>query len=110
YRTNHAALYSEKRASVEGAIAETQRIYQLNFFPEMKTDWQAHPNNIGHMRSAGCFRCHDGDHVSNTGKVISNDCNLCHSVIFDSAGPPEKNARIGPFQHPADLGALADLK
>jgi len=81
YRANHAALYSEKRASVEGAIAEVQRIYQLNFFPEMKTDWQAHPNNIGHLRSSGCFRCHDGEHKSNTGQVIRNDCNVCHTVL-----------------------------
>jgi hypothetical protein len=31
-------------------------------------------------------------------------------VIYDSAGPPEKNARTGPFQHPVDLGGLADHK
>ncbi len=110
YRTNYAGIYSEKRASIDGAIAEVQRIYQTNFFPEMKTDWQAHPNNIGHLRSAGCFRCHDGEHASSDGKVIRNDCNTCHSVIYDSAGPPEKNSRIGPFQHPVDLGALADRK
>ena len=110
YRTNYSALYSEKRASIENAIAEIQRIYQVNFFPEMKTNWQAHPNNIGHLRSSGCFRCHDGEHVSNTGKAISNDCNICHTVISDSAGPPEKNIKIGPYQHPVDLGALADHK
>jgi len=110
YRTDYAALYPEKRVPIENAIAEIQRIYQANFFPEMKTDWQAHPNNIGHLRSSGCFRCHDGEHVSNTGKVISNDCNICHTVISDSAGPPEKNVKTGPFQHPVDLGALAEHK
>jgi hypothetical protein len=98
YRTNYAALYPQKRGSIEGAITEIQRIYQINFFPEMKTDWQAHPNNIGHLRSSGCFRCHDGDHKSETGKVIRNDCNICHTVIYDSAGPPEKYAKTGPFQ------------
>jgi hypothetical protein len=110
YRTNYAGIYSEKRASVQGAIAEVQRIYQANFFPEMKTDWQAHPNNIGHLQSSGCFRCHDGEHMSNDGKVIRNDCSICHTVLYDSAGPPEKNTRVGPFQHPVDLGALADRK
>lgn len=110
YRTNYSAFYSQKRASIDGAIAEIQRIYQTNFFPEMKTDWQAHPNNIGHLRSSGCFRCHDGEHVSNTGKVIRNDCNICHTVIYDSAGPPEKNVKTGPFQHPVKLGDLARLE
>jgi len=110
YRTTYPELYGQKRSSVDGAIAEVQRLYQINFFPEMKTDWQAHPNNIGHLRSSGCFRCHDGEHVSDTGKVIRNDCNICHTVLYDSARPPEKNARIGPFQHPVDLGALENRK
>jgi nitrate/TMAO reductase-like tetraheme cytochrome c subunit len=110
YRTSYADVYSQKRSSIEGAVAEVQRIFQTYFFPEMKTDWQAHPNNIGHLNFPGCFRCHDGEHVSRDGKVITNNCNVCHSVIYDSAGPPEKNIKTGPFQHPVDLGALAERK
>jgi hypothetical protein len=103
-------IYSSKKDSVKAATNEIQRIFQTYFFPEMKTDWQTHPNNIGHLYSSGCFRCHDGEHVSSTGKVIRNDCNICHTMIYDSAGPPEKNAKTGPFQHPVDLGGLADHK
>jgi len=110
YRTNYPDVYANKRASVAGAVAEVQRIFQTYFFPEMKTDWQTHPNNIGHLYFTGCFRCHDGEHVSNTGKVISNNCNVCHTMIYDSAGPPEKNVKTGPFQHPVDLGSLAERK
>ena len=29
-------------------------------------------------------------------------------MIYDSAGPPEKNVKTGPFQHPVDLGGLAE--
>ena len=101
---------SEKRASVDAAIKEIQGIYQRNFFPEMKTDWQAHPNNIGHLISSGCFRCHDGEHKSDDGKVIRNDCNICHTVLYDSARPAEQNAHAGSFKHPVDLGALAGRK
>jgi hypothetical protein len=103
-------VYAQKQAAIKGAVTEVQRIFQTYFFPEMKTDWQTHPNNIGHLYSSGCFRCHDGEHVSNTGKVISNNCNVCHTVIYDSAAPPEKNVKTGPFQHPVDLGGLADRK
>jgi NapC/NirT cytochrome c family, N-terminal region len=110
YRTRYADVYSQKRLSIESAIAEVQRIFQTYFFPEMKTDWQAHPNNIGHLNFPGCFRCHDGEHVSKTGKVISNNCNVCHTVIYDSAALPEKNVKTGPFQHPVDLGSLAERK
>lgn len=110
YRTNYPDVYRSKRASIDGAVAEVQHIFQTYFFPEMKTDWQTHPNNVGHLYFAGCFRCHDGEHVSNNGKVISNNCTLCHTMIYDSAGPPEKNVKTGPFQHAFDLGALTERK
>jgi len=110
YRTNYADVYASKRSSIDAAVTEVQRIFQTYFFPEMKTDWQTHPNNIGHLYFSGCFRCHDGEHVSNTGKVISNNCNVCHTMIYDSAAPPEKNVKTGPFVHPVDLGALAERK
>ena len=110
YQTNYKDVYSQKRESIKGAVTETQRIFQTYFFPEMKTDWQTHPNNIGHLYSSGCFRCHDGEHVSNTGKVITHDCNVCHSVIYDSARPPAENVKTGSFRHPVDLGGLAERK
>jgi hypothetical protein len=108
YRSKYADVYAQNRSSIDGAVTEVQRIFQTYFFPEMKTDWRAHPNNIGHLNFAGCFRCHDGEHVSNTGKVITNNCNVCHTVIYDSAAPPEQNVKTGAFQHPVDLGGLAD--
>jgi ribosomal protein S27E len=107
YRTNYADVYANKNASIKSAIGETQRIFQTYFFPEMKTDWQTHPNNIGHFYFNGCFRCHDGEHVSNTGKVIRNDCNLCHTLLSDSAGGTAAVKTEG-FKHPVDLGGLAN--
>lgn len=109
YRTNYGELYGNKGELVKGAISETQRIYQTYFFPEMKTNWQSHPNNIGHLYSSGCFRCHDGEHVSKTGKVISNDCGICHTVLSDSARPASVLKTLS-VQHPVDLGGLEDRK
>ena len=110
YRTNYADVYAQKKSSIDGAVAEVQRIFQTYFFPEMKTDWQTHPNNIGHLYFSGCFRCHDGEHVSNDGKVITNNCNVCHTLMYDSARPAAENVKVGPFIHPVDLGALVDRK
>ena len=109
YRSNYGDVYREKGDAVKNAISETQRIYTTYFFPEMKTNWETHPNNIGHLYSSGCFRCHDGEHVSNEGKVISNDCNVCHTVLSDSARPASA-LKMLPVQHPVDLGGLADRK
>ena len=109
YSKNYPDVYSQKRQLVNNAVAEVQRVFQTYFFPEMKTDWQTHPNNIGHLYFAGCFRCHDGEHVSKDGKVITNNCNVCHTMIYDSANPAA-SVKMGPFIHPVDLGALADRK
>ncbi len=109
YRTNYNQIYSQRSDTIKSAIGETQRIFKTYFFPEMKTDWSTHPNNIGHLYSSGCFRCHDGDHVSDSGKVIRNDCNICHTVLSDSARPTTMPVTVN-FQHPVDLGGLADRK
>jgi nitrate/TMAO reductase-like tetraheme cytochrome c subunit len=91
-----------KLASIDGVVAETERIYQQNFFPEMKTDWRVHPDNIGHKISAGCFRCHDGNHTTDDGKqVISADCNLCHIILTQGSDKQlqQLNATGDDFYH-----------
>lgn len=108
YNTNYQNLHAQRDGDIKKAVAELQRIFQNYVFPEMRVDWKTHPNNAGHMISQGCFRCHDGNHVSKEGKVITNDCNVCHTVLYDSLVPPEQNTKTGPFKHPVDLGSLSD--
>ena len=71
------------------AIEATQKIYQDNFFPEMKADWRTYPDNIGHKDWPGCFRCHDGLHQTADGKrtIKANDCNACHTILAQGSGP-----------------------
>ncbi len=107
YETKYPDIAKSRQPEIRSAIEETKRIYGLTFFPEMKLDWRTHPNNIGHLYFNGCFRCHDGNHVSPEGKVIPKDCNSCHTVLSQSenkvaveTNPP------GQFKHPVDLGDL----
>lgn len=109
YNTNYPDVYSQKGESLNKSIGEVRRIYQTYFFPEMKTDWQAHPNNIGHYYSQGCFRCHDGKHVSNTGKVIRSECDICHTALDQSESGALVSAIEGAFRHPVELGDLSKL-
>jgi nitrate/TMAO reductase-like tetraheme cytochrome c subunit len=73
---------------VDSLVSEVQNIYSHNFFPEMKADWRAYPNNIGHKNWAGCFRCHDGLHQSEDGKkkIEGTDCNACHVIVAQGSG------------------------
>jgi hypothetical protein len=89
---------------LQAAIAEVQKIYRNNFFPEMKSSWKVYPNNIGHLNWPGCFRCHDGEHTSEEGRKISNDCTSCHTIIAQGAGSHLEtlSAQGFEFQHPAE--------
>lgn len=104
YRTNQPDVYNSKHDSVNAAVAELQNIYSTYFFPEMKTDWKAHPNNIGHFYGQGCFRCHDGQHYSPDGRVISNQCNVCHTTLDQTFRGKTISNPAGEFQHPVNLG------
>jgi hypothetical protein len=35
---------------------------------------------LGHSDSPGCFRCHDGKHVSDQGQPIPLNCDTCHAL------------------------------
>jgi nitrate/TMAO reductase-like tetraheme cytochrome c subunit len=73
---------------VDSLVAEVGKIYATNFFPEMKADWRAHPDHIGHKDNNGCFRCHDGMHMASDGKtsIKGSDCNACHLIVAQGAG------------------------
>jgi nitrate/TMAO reductase-like tetraheme cytochrome c subunit len=97
---------------LQSTIAEILKIYADNFFPEMKTSWKNHPNNLGHMEFPGCFRCHDGEHKSPDGllAVKANDCNVCHIIVAQGRGEQlEKlSAKGHDFEHPG--GDLDETK
>ncbi|MFQ5791885.1 MAG: cytochrome c3 family protein [Acidobacteriota bacterium] len=110
YLTNYPDLYAKKRAAVKQAIAEVQRIFKTNNFPEMKVDWQTHPDNIGHFYFPGCFRCHDGQHLSREGKVIRKECGICHTILGqEEGGKPMVEVKGRFFRHPVDIGDLAEV-
>jgi hypothetical protein len=65
--------------TVTRAVNAAQEIWSTNVFPAMKVTWGTYPSHIGHVDTQGCFRCHDDSHKTADGKVISQDCELCHS-------------------------------
>jgi hypothetical protein len=108
YQDKYPQVASSKPEAVKAAITELERIFGTTFFPEMKVNWQTHPNNVGHFYSTGCFRCHDGNHLSSSGQVISKDCNSCHTVAAQREGKEQLSAIPNQaFRHPVDLGDLA---
>jgi hypothetical protein len=62
------------------AIAATRRLYRRNVFPTMHVTWGTYPNNLGHADFPGCFRCHDDAKKTPDGRVIRQECGLCHDM------------------------------
>ncbi len=106
YKESHPDVFEKRSKDLAVAIAQIQAIYSQNYFPEMNVSWKAYPNNLDHMHSAGCFRCHDGKHVSKSGKVISRDCQTCHTILseVDTEGKRETSLTGVEFKHPVDIG------
>ncbi|MBW7887342.1 MAG: NapC/NirT family cytochrome c [Bacteroidetes bacterium] len=107
YSITYPEVGKKHKSEIDSAIVSLQRTYSYTIFPEMKANWTHYPNNVGHYAYAGCFRCHDGKHVSKkTGAVISKDCNTCHTIL--SQGPNDKLTHLSPkgeeFIHPVDIG------
>lgn len=110
YLAKYPDVDKNRQADIRNAIGEVQRIYASTTFPEMRLDWKTHPNNIGHFYYSGCFRCHDGQHVSSDGRVIRKDCDICHTVLEQNEGATRLIASQGaPFKHPVDLGDLTQV-
>jgi nitrate/TMAO reductase-like tetraheme cytochrome c subunit len=110
YESKYPDLAKSRQLEIRNAVEEVQQIFRRTTFPEMKLNWQTHSNNLGHFYYNGCFRCHDGQHVSADGKVVSKDCTQCHTVMSETDGA--KNLTPAPtlnFQHPLDLGDLTQV-
>ncbi len=95
YRRNYPEVYKQRREEVTRSAQAVVNIYNRNVFPTMRVDWGTYPNNLGHMDFPGCFRCHDGAHVSAGGKTLSNDCGTCHNLLAMDDPAPKILSELG---------------
>lgn len=76
---------------VTQAVETLQKLYSSTNFLDMNLNWKTNPNNQRHTPTLGCFRCHDGNHITNADngvaeETISVQCNLCHTVPIVGRG------------------------
>jgi len=106
YAKNHPAVARSARPKIEAAIQHLQAIYSRSYFPEMKVSWRSYPDRNDHMYSEGCFRCHDNQHVADDGRVLTNDCNLCHTIVLQRGPDGKTRSSVNGMQfvHPVEIG------
>jgi hypothetical protein len=109
YELMYPELQESRKKDIEKAIASMQKGYSQNFFPHMKVKWSEYPNHLGHLETDGCYRCHNDKHTSEQGKVISRDCNLCHSIIAQGTMFDLEISNVNApleFEHPIDISEV----
>ena len=80
YANNYPEIYAERKDEIGMTVDTLKEIYDQFVFREQKIDWDTHSDNLGHKYDPGCFRCHDGKHLTGEGEAIRLECNLCHSI------------------------------
>jgi nitrate/TMAO reductase-like tetraheme cytochrome c subunit len=105
YAKDYPQIAKDKANAIKSAVEEVKDIYTRNFFPKMRVSWQTYPSNLGHLHTIGCFRCHDGKHVSANKKVITKDCDNCHTLLGQvQENIPASGEKPKSFVHPEDIG------
>jgi formate-dependent nitrite reductase cytochrome c552 subunit len=95
YQQNYPDVYARRTQDIHQAGRAVLAIYNRNVFPDLKVTWGTYPNNLGHTDFPGCFRCHDGSHVTADGKAITQDCNTCHEPLAMDEATPEILKTLG---------------
>ncbi len=96
FKETYMTTYPEVAASRADDIAQAQELAQEFItrlvFEEPGVTWRSFPDNSKHKDFPGCFRCHDGKHLSAEGESIRLHCNICHSIPVTVSGsdrPPQ---------------------
>jgi hypothetical protein len=112
YEEEEPEVVEGQEKELRTAIRAVQNLYRANIFPEMKVDWSAYPDNIGHRDWPGCFRCHNEDMVSEEGSPVFEDCDGCHRILWQGDGDEPAMSAPGeaqPFLHPEDGEAMEEF-
>jgi hypothetical protein len=90
-----------RRGAIRGAAKELAQSYRFNNYPRLRITWGTYPSHLGHRQTAeGCFRCHDDAHKTKDGKVIPQDCDLCHDVLAEEDEKPDVPKEVLELGHP----------
>jgi hypothetical protein len=102
YVADHPEVAANQPQEIDQAEALAEELITRLVFEEPGVSWQDFPNNGGHKDFPGCFRCHDGKHLSADGESIRLHCNICHSIPVTVQGntrPPQ--LPVSTVQEPA---------
>jgi hypothetical protein len=102
YKVEHPDVAVTMAEEIEEADQLAQELLKRLVFEEPGVTWRSFPDNNRHKEFAGCFRCHDGKHLSPEGESIRLHCNICHSIpVTTDAEDRPPDMPVATIQEPA---------
>jgi hypothetical protein len=109
YKSDLTDFFTKNIDRIDKSVIAIQNEFSQNTFPGMKVVYDVYPDHISHLESEGCFRCHNDAFISSTGRKITRDCNLCHTIVGQGKPGLMQFTNIRDtleFQHPVDIGTI----
>jgi nitrate/TMAO reductase-like tetraheme cytochrome c subunit len=88
YTDNYPEIAEAQAETIATASTTLGDVYSVNVFPQMQVWWNTYPEHIGHETSEGCFRCHGRRLRTEDREQISQDCDVCHTVLAEKEENP----------------------
>ncbi len=91
YKANYPEAAATMAREIDQAAEMAGELLTRLVFEQRGITWASFPDHGEHEESAGCFRCHDGKHLSEEGESIRLHCNICHSIpqtVSPGEAPP----------------------
>ena len=103
YEQAHPEVLPARQGAVQKASDVAKGLMSRVIFAKKGVSWRSFPDNGQHKDYPGCFRCHDGKHVTADGsESIRLHCNICHSIpVIVSAGDRPPPMPVTSVQEPA---------
>jgi len=96
YQQTYPRVYAQRTVDVAKAAQGILEVYNRNVFPDGGVTWGTYADNLGHIDSPGCFRCHDGSHATADGQdTITQDCGACHQILAMQDASPDILKTLG---------------
>jgi hypothetical protein len=111
YEKNYPEVAEKNAHALASSIENLQSIYRDIIFPYMRSDWSVYPDNIGHLDSPGCFRCHNDEMESAKGDKVATSCYTCHVILAQGKDINEFDVNLEegePFVHPEDFETIEE--
>ena len=101
YAETYPEIVAQYPEEIEAAAELAEEFVSQLYFEEPGVTWHDFPDHNKHKDFAGCFRCHDGNHLTDDGESIRLHCNICHSIPATVGGEePPPAVPLGPLDEP----------